>query len=158
MSAKPFTIRSNVSRVPSIQSSVFEQQQQPDIRTFSSYKQTIFSGGLNNAVGTTRSFSLKSKTHITFFQFSIKGSPANQAIIQLYATLNGQTRNIIRHNMALYPLHPVQATSDEEYEEGVYNFIPPIIIEPVGFNDQITVKCDGNSDGDFCLVLYEEPK
>jgi len=157
MSPKPFTIRSVVPNIPPENSKTFAQQQLPDISTFSSLKQTIFSGGLNATVGVTRSVSITKKTHITFFHWSIKGEPSNIVEIQLYATINGVTKQIIRHAMPLFPWTVGQTANDEEYQDRTYNFIPPIVLEPVLQTDLLTVKCDGASDGNFCLVFYEEP-
>lgn len=131
-------------------------QQLPDISTFSGTKQVIFSGGLNATVGTTRTYALTKKTHITFFHWSIKGKPSAAPEIQLYTVINGVTKQIIRHGMPLFPWHDTQTTNDEEYEDRTYNFIQPVIVQPMTANDVITVKCDGGSDGNFCLVFYEE--
>ena len=156
MMTKPFVIRSNVSQVPETNLKAFTNQQLPDLGTFSTLKQTIFSGGLNAVVGVTRSVSLKKKTHITFFTWSIKGSPNNIVEIQLYATINGITKPIIRHKMPLFPWGIGQLANQEEYQDRVYNWIPAIVLEPVTAADTLTVKCDGSSDGDFCLVFFEE--
>lgn len=156
MSAKPFTMKSIVPSVPPQQDKIFSAQQLPDISTFSNLKQEIFSGGLNPVVGVTRSKILNRRTYITFFHWSIKGAPDNIPEIQLYATINGQTKQIIRHGMPLYPWGIGQDVTEEEYQDRTYNFIPPIILTPVTAADTITVKCDGSSDGNFCLVYYED--
>jgi hypothetical protein len=157
---KPFVVKTNNS-TGAFNDKVFEQQQLPDIRTFTQLNNRIFSGGLNGTVGTTRSITMDPKKikriHISFFTWSIKGAPDNIPEIQLYAVINGQTRQIIRHGMPLFPWGIGQTVSQEEYQDRIYPFPKPIVITPVTASDTITVKCDGSSDGNFCLIYDEEP-
>ena len=156
MSAKPFTVKSIVPSVPKQQTNIFSEQQLPDVRAFSSMKNWVLSGGLNPVSGTTRSKVLTKKTYITFFHWSIKGAPNNAPEIELYLTINGVVIQIIRHSMPLYPWGIGQAVANEEYQDRTYNFIPPLIIVPVTAQDTVSVSCDGSSDGNFCLIGYED--
>lgn len=156
MNKEKVLVNPNIAGIPPADPKKIASQQLPDISTFSATKQTIFSGGLNPTVGTTRNLILSKKTHISFFHWSIKGKPSAAPEIQLYTVINGITKQIIRHCMPLFPWTIGQTTNDEEYQDGVYNFIPPIVVQPMTSSDTINVKCDGGSDGNFCLVLYEE--
>lgn len=147
-----------VKNVPKpVNNQEFSQQQLPSIQTFSSYKNILFSGGLNGTVGTTRSKTFNTTIHITSFHWSIKGKPDAVVEIQLYCTIKGATKQIIRHGMPLFAWHTGQAVTDEEYQDRFYNFNPPIIIKAESPTDTISVKCDGGSDGNFMLSYFEEP-
>lgn len=149
-------VNPNVYGIPASDPKKIAQQALPDISTFSNNKQTIFSGGLNPTVGTTRSLNLTKKTHIASFHWSIKGKPSAACEIQLYTVINGVTKQIIRHKMPLFPWTIGQTTNDEDYQDRFYVWTPPLIVQPMAAGDTLTVKCDGGSDGDFCLVVYEE--
>jgi hypothetical protein len=156
LSKEKVLVNPSIAGIPSSDIKRIAAQQLPDISTFSATKQIIFSGGLNPTVGTTRSIILRKKTHISFFHWSIKGRPDAICEIQLYTVINGITRQLIRHGMPLFPWNTGQLATDEDYQDRVYNFIPPLVVQPMTANDTIVVKCDGNSDGNFCLVAYEE--
>jgi hypothetical protein len=159
--SKAFSMRTIPGYIPPYNLETYKDQQLPPIATYTALKNIVFSGGLNGTVGTTRSKTLDpqkfKRIHITFFHWSIKGAPNNIPEIQLYAVINGQTIQIIRHGMPLYPWGIGQTAAQEEYQDRVYNFNPPLIITPATSADTINVKCDGSSDGNFCLVYYEEP-
>jgi len=154
---KPFTVRTNVNNVPAYDIETYKRQQLPDISPFSSFKQVIESGGLNAGSRYSRTFSIKKKTHLTFFHWSIKGKPDSLPEIQLYSNINGVLKQIIRHCMPAFPWGIGQAVTDEEYQDRTYNFVPPIVLLPVTENDELIVSVDGGADGNFCVVYYEEP-
>lgn len=150
MSLSDFSIASPlVFEVPPPNKALEAKQQNTDTSlTFSSAK-LVMLGGLISSTSIDYTFTTKALIRIAYIHFSIRAAPVNNCQTRCQIIRNSQARDILWYN------HQQGASATEQYETYSLVFPVPLPFE-VNNGDYIRFRCDGGSDGNYTIALFQE--